>query len=85
MIGRYILMPEVFEELGRKETGAGGETAGQRMRRPADPGDQRGTGHRQGQAVHPRSRADGGRLPRGQPLGGEGRHDAATDNGDQGD
>jgi UTP--glucose-1-phosphate uridylyltransferase len=25
VIGRYILMPEVFDELGRKETGAGGE------------------------------------------------------------
>ena len=25
VIGRYILMPEVFEELERKETGAGGE------------------------------------------------------------
>jgi UTP--glucose-1-phosphate uridylyltransferase len=25
VIGRYILMPDVFDELGRKETGAGGE------------------------------------------------------------
>lgn len=25
VIGRYVLMPEVFDELGRQETGAGGE------------------------------------------------------------
>jgi UTP-glucose-1-phosphate uridylyltransferase len=25
LIGRYILLPEIFEHLGRQETGAGGE------------------------------------------------------------